>query len=226
MKTKILATSDLHGFLPQIKQRTHILLIAGDISPLYIQEDRLKMKNWLSDTFIPWTKTVPVDKIVLIAGNHDFFFMDTPKHEILTLFKPINKIMYLDNEAAPCYVNNTKLMIYGTPYCHKYGLWAFMESDDKLKELYNNIPKNVDIIISHDAPHSFGDTDVLLEYGQTDHLGNKPLADKLLQTDYKLAVCGHIHSGDHSFNETFKIANVSYLNEYYKPAYPIFNFDL
>jgi Icc-related predicted phosphoesterase len=58
------------------------------------------------------------------------------------------------------------------------------------------------------------------------HLGNKPLRERIENVDYKLLVCGHIHSGDHNFNEDWKVVNVSYLNESYEPHYPPFYIEL
>ena len=43
---KIAGISDLHGYLPNI-EKSDILLIAGDISPLNIQFNKPEMKKWL-----------------------------------------------------------------------------------------------------------------------------------------------------------------------------------
>ena len=50
-----------------------MLFICGDIVPLEIQKDIPKSLIWFNKKFIPWCAEQPVDKVYLIAGNHDFF---------------------------------------------------------------------------------------------------------------------------------------------------------
>ena len=68
---KLIAISDLHGNLPEIKEKADIMIIAGDISPLNIQGNKPKMIKWLKTTFIDWINSLNVEKVHLIAGNHD-----------------------------------------------------------------------------------------------------------------------------------------------------------
>lgn len=71
---KICAISDLHGNLPKIEySNLDCLFICGDIFPLQIQSKYNKSANWFREEFIPWSKDIDVDKIYLVAGNHDFF---------------------------------------------------------------------------------------------------------------------------------------------------------
>ena len=51
---KIIAISDLHGYLPTIEEQADIMLIAGDISPLKIQGMKTLMKEWMEEEFVPW----------------------------------------------------------------------------------------------------------------------------------------------------------------------------
>ena len=81
---KITAISDLHGNLPTIDQ-SDILIISGDISPLNIQRSKPQMKMWLETIFLYWINTLPVDKVFLIAGNHDFYFENIPYNHLLEL---------------------------------------------------------------------------------------------------------------------------------------------
>ena len=229
MTLRVAAISDIHGYLPTIEEPADILLIAGDISPLEIQFDKPKMKIWLETEFAYWIKGLPVERVFLIAGNHDSYLESISKTNILALQQACVKLTYLKNEVCD-YVDSYGQVwtIFGTPYCHIFGNWPFMRSDKYMTEKFKQIPDEVDIIISHDPPFAAGDVDVILEAPQHrfermfTHLGNDPLRDRIEKVNYKLLVCGHIHGGSHDFNEEWKSVNVSYLNEYYEPHYDPF----
>ena len=68
---RLIAISDLHGNLPEIKEQADIMIIAGDISPLYIQGRKSDMISWLKNEFIDWINSLNVETVYLIAGNHE-----------------------------------------------------------------------------------------------------------------------------------------------------------
>ena len=217
----VLALSDLHGFLPQITKPADIAILAGDIIPLELQKNLAHSKWWFENEFADWVKSLPVKQVFMIAGNHDFYLETIKKRDLTALYKATDrKLKYLMNEET-IYTdkNHAKWSIFGTPYCSQFFEWAFMRKDSILTTKYKKIPKKVDIIISHDAPFACGDVDVILAKPQLGHLGNKPLAERILETDYKILICGHIHTGDHSFNEEYRTINVSILNEKYQQGY-------
>ena len=76
----ITAMSDFHGKLIEVKEKADLFIICGDISPLNIQSFTISMTNWLELAFIPWINSLPYkdenSKCILIAGNHDFIFLD------------------------------------------------------------------------------------------------------------------------------------------------------
>ena len=231
MKLKIAAISDIHGFFPEITEPADVLLIAGDISPLHIQFNKPAMKIWIETEFAYWVKSLPVDRVFLIAGNHDSYFESISQSNILAMTQACRKLTYLKNETGHYYDNNGQLWsIFGTPYCHIFGNWPFMRTEEYMEEKFTEIPDEVDIIISHDPPFACGDVDVILDAPAhrlghvriNQHLGNEPLAKRIQEVKYKLLVCGHIHGGEHTLNEGWKTVNVSYLDEYYEPHYPIF----
>ena len=234
MSLKIVAISDIHGFLPEIVESADIALISGDISPVEIQFNKPKMKTWLLTEFTSWIKSLPVEKVFMVAGNHDAYFESISRAKILDFCQACDyKLVYLCNEVAYYYDANAQLWsIFGTPYCHIFGNWPFMRDEEYMTKKFKEIPDKVDIIISHDPPFACGDVDVILEAPQHrtqrlfQHLGNQPLRARIEHVDYKLLVCGHIHGGEHDFNEGWKAVNVSYLDEFYQPHYPPFYYTL
>jgi len=230
MGLKIVAISDLHGYLPEIIESADIMLIAGDISPLNIQFNKPEIKKWLETEFAYWIKSLPVDKVYLIAGNHDAYFEGINSLNIAALKEQCDfKLIYLENNYIIHRHDGEEFRIFGTPYCHIFGSWPFMREDLYMEKKFLAIPEECDIIISHDPPYNIGKVDQILEStrwnrGTPESVGNPPLAKQLAKTKFKLLVCGHIHSGDHNIFEFNggKVVNVSIKNENYQPIYEPF----
>lgn len=220
---KIVAISDLHGHLPENLPESSLLLIAGDVFPLRIQEKLSKCEKWLKDDFHDWFYThANTQQCVMIAGNHDwypYFYKKQVKNIFSTYFN--QDIIYLHNEIETININGEDLTIYGTPWCHRFGDWAFMDDDDKLEEYFKVCPDKVDIILAHDAP--YGVTDICLDARMLNkgNLGSHPLRNLIERVDFKYLFHGHLHSSDHQLTQ-FKnglVCNVSLLDENYKPTY-------
>lgn len=226
---QIVAISDLHGYLPEITKPAEIMLIAGDIFPLNIQFNMSECNKWIETEFAPWVISLPVETVFLVAGNHDAWFERLTDIKLLEFLNICNyKVVYLKNESCEYSFDNlTKVTIFGTPYCHIFGRWPFMREESYMIERFKEIPDKCDIIISHDPPYDISDADKILQstkFTSINHLGNIPLANRLSEIDYKLVVCGHIHSGDH--NIVNKIVNVSLKDENYEPVYEPFYYNL
>ena len=225
---KICAISDLHGYLPKDLPESDLLLIAGDIMPLRFQNNMARSKEWLEKEFKQWCKDQETYEIVLIGGNHDFYFEREPI-DTKVIFSDYGPwFHYLHNETEIINIEGEEIKIFGTPYCHQFGDWAFMDEDGKLREYFAECPDEVDIILSHDAP--YGITDVCLEklaHISEGHIGNIPLRKRINMVNFKYLIHGHLHSSDHTLTE-FKgglVANVSLLGEKYTPNYPPLLFD-
>lgn len=223
---KICILSDLHGFLIDGIQPCELVLICGDIVPLRMQRNKPQCEKWLKTEFADWIKSLPCEKVVFVAGNHDFVFENREfmwVNSIIT-FPTEGKAVYLDNSHFDYLSNDGKVYrIYGTPACHIFGNWAFMYSDEKLKELYQNIPGNCDILISHDAPklNNCGLVPPNMWHSTPIDAGNEVLASAILDKKPKYAFCGHIHEGNHQLTDigATKIANVSILDDAYDISY-------
>lgn len=238
---KLTVVSDLHGNLPCIEP-CDVLCICGDISPLIIQKDHIQMTNWVFNDFLNWIHNLPCDKIFFVPGNHDFWFEKFCNKNMIDLFK-YGKLEILIDEARP-YIfkdNNDNLRcltFYGTPWCKPFGKWAYMISEDLCKQFYSNIPYDVDVLLTHDAPMFMNNIGTILENDSMEDAGNFQLYKAIKQKKPKYVFCGHIHSGNHSLSEytetinedyetglppedtlTVKVANVSLLDEQYKIAY-------
>lgn len=230
---KICALSDLHGTLLPVSEFSpcNVVFICGDISPLNIQANDKKMKKWLSETFKPWCEALPCNKVFFIAGNHDWICFRNPDF-MFSVFLPDDKVTYLCHSRASFTTEDGKeYSIFGTPYCKLFGNWAFMKSDSELTRLYSEIPENLDILMTHDAP--YGVSDIILQedclwYDGKTHIGNKPLSQEILRKAPKVVLHGHLHSTSRIFEECgySKVANCSINDEHYNPIYDPLIFEL
>ena len=241
-------TSDTHGYLPTIDEPFDLLLICGDICPAHDHYFAFQ-KEWVENEFVNWVNGLPFKdefaRVIMTPGNHDFVFerwhqpdFDHLKRitngRLIVLKNNVFDFEYLDDEEG---IKTVK--IFGTPYCKVFGNWAFMVSDEKLKEKYADIPEGVDILITHDAP-SINKLGLIHEgWSAGVDAGNKVLDAAIREKKPKYVFCGHIHSGNHAFDTVnvndndpeddeevlVKMANASYINERYHPAYDIITFE-
>lgn len=219
---KITAISDIHGYLPDIPN-CDLLLIAGDICPatdhsFYFQS------QWLKADFCNWLNKVPAKNIIVVAGNHDWYFSNC-SHKFSAQFVQFPKhVHYLQDST----VNIDGLNIYGTPWQPIFCDWAFNLNEIDLDSKFKAIPDNCDVLVTHGPPYGYCD---ISDFQPGQHLGSKSLLKHIMRVLPKLVVFGHIHTGSHDpiqvgNTKQCNIVNVSYVNERYKPAYPPFTIDL
>lgn len=234
-KVDIVVTSDLHGDLPEITKPFDLMLICGDICPVWNHNIAFQFE-WLCSNFAVWINNLPIknglSRIICVAGNHDLILDGRiTKSQMETWKKACGReFVYLDNEAYNFeFLTETgidKLKIFATPYCKVFGNWAFMRED--LTKYYDEIPDDIDILISHDAA-DINDLGFIKEGVYSGrNAGNTVLAEYVKKIKPKYYFCGHIHSGTHRFekvDDTY-CANVSYVSERYIPTYLPFEFSV
>lgn len=207
----------MHGQYDFKVEPCDVVLICGDIVPLKIQLYSKDSEEWLKTFFIPWCNNLPCEKVVFIAGNHDFFFQ---RHDdrVRKALEGQDKIVYLNCE----YYEYKGKVIYGTPWCKPFGNWAFMETIEESEERYKDI-EHFDILISHDAP--YGISDVLLQkdcwWADGTHIGNHALRELVDKVKPQLVCQGHLHSCQHEkrMHDNTEVYCVSLLNENYEMVY-------
>jgi Icc-related predicted phosphoesterase len=212
---KIIAVSDLHGYLPQGIPECDLLIIAGDICPHFgnmrtkpgSPADVQGQLGYMYGQFKQWLKQQPATMIVGIWGNHDFVGMHYPCDDLPW------KIL----QSAPLVVNG--LFLYGTPWTPRYYDWAFMDTEEGLMDRLHYLPEKLDILISHGPPLWYCDRPASI---RGDHVGSQALFDKLrtMVDPPKHVVCGHIHGGKgwaKMDGHDTQVWNVSSINEAYLP---------
>lgn len=169
---KIVCISDTHGLHQDIDVPDGDMLIhAGDLTVRGTSEQINDMLEWFG--------SLPHKYKILIAGNHDFGF----EQKLSDIIVP-DSVIYLENT----FVEIEGLKIWGSPVSTPYYDWAFMWDISERTELYQKIPDNTDIVISHGPPYG------VFDHTKTGvHAGCTALRDRLKQIKPKLCVFGHIH---------------------------------
>lgn len=119
---------------------------------------------------------------IVIAGNHDFCFQKHPEESRQILSDA--GIIYLEDEAIELY----GIKFYGIPWTPTFGNWAFMKSEADLREVWDAVPRETDVLISHGPPYGILD---LTQDGE--HAGSKTHARVIQSIRPRLNVFGHIH---------------------------------
>ena len=234
---RIVAMSDLHGFLykPENVPECDVVCICGDTVPLDYQDDDVASIAWFCLEFVPWTDKLPCKKVVFIAGNHDFYLehimlgpiREDGTRKCRTASEVLKKLLPGNNKGKHklVYLRDSSFefegkRFYGTPWISDLKRWAFYSDEDGLKDHWNQIPKKLDVLLTH-MPPNINDCGTVLQKGTFNNganYGSDSLKDALLERDIKYTFCGHVHSGNHSLYE-YKpgcfISNVSVKDEDY-----------
>lgn len=173
--------SDLHGYFPNLP-KGDLLIIAGDMAATHT------VLEWLE--FFKWIETLKFKKIIFIGGNHDRFLEQSitsvETREMLGIKE--DKFEYLLDSGY----TYKGIKIWGSPWSLLFEgvnpkCKAFMGTEEDLKNKYDLIPNDTDILITHTPP--FGTLDNTL-HGRA---GSKSLYKAIERVKPKYHVFGHIH---------------------------------
>lgn len=227
---KIVAISDLHGYLPKDLPEGDVLVIAGDVCPdlrpLELQA------AWAKETLFNWLRiqTAKYRNIILTWGNHDF--LDSYGEDVsgwmsdeVNLFSdgPPESFVYICDR--PQTVKLGKYIFYVNPYCLQLPGWAYQTHEDCLADMYRDIPLGVDVIVSHGPPMDYCDKIVKSTFGAMGsfHAGSVSLKNAIRKSQPTAVICGHIHEAfgkytlhHHGSSNTTTIYNVAQLDINYK----------
>jgi len=196
---KIFAISDTHGKHEQVQipEGTDMLIHAGDFSNIKSASFNYNEVN----LFLMWLQQQPVKYKVIIAGNHD----TSIESRFITKKDFKDKgIIYLEHEL----IEIEGIKIFGSPYTPEFHNWAFNRKREKLGKIWDSIPDDIDVLITHGPPKGILDS-AQRDNNNHEHAGCSALLKKVLKIQPKYMISGHIHDNQDNLNNgTFK------LNEY------------
>jgi len=159
------AEHEKHGDLPN----GDILIHAGDFTKTKKPPKAEEYTN-----FIDWFSGQPHEHKIVISGNRENL-MDTDTmlkndstadfdmNQIQNYIKSMSNINYLEDNEHVIDIGNgagkQQIRLYGTPWTRLHGKpgKAFQLPESELKEKWEKVPSNIDILISHMPPHGILD---------------------------------------------------------------------
>lgn len=217
-KYKILIISDTHEQHEELEKifklpEADFLIHCGDITGL---GSEYKTRN-----FLEWFgKLNQYPFKIFIAGNHDFLFEEYPiiardlVNEYKNKYSKNGEIIYLEDSG----VNLWGLNFWGIPVTQPFNNWAFNRPEVRLKQHWDAVPLNTDVLITHGPPRKIMDYST---FGN-EYTGSLSLRFKVLNRIKPLIHCfGHIHSnyGQEEHNG-IKFINASVLDDSYNISHP------
>jgi Icc-related predicted phosphoesterase len=210
---KVVCISDTHNQLDKVQVPDgDILIHAGDFTGRGRIEEITKFNHELS--------LLPHKRKIVIAGNHDILFETNP-----TLARSLlTGCDYLEDSG----VEIEGIKFWGSPWQPQFYNWAFNKKRGMpLREKWNLIPSETDVLITHGPPYGVLDLAQRIYPLSDEHVGCEELRREVIdRIKPRLHVFGHIH---HSYG-TVKLGdtqfiNAATLNEQYQVAHPpvIFN---
>jgi hypothetical protein len=135
--------------------------------------------------FFEWYSALDIAHKLFVPGNHS---MAIEKG----LVKPEQypKVRFLIHEQVVL----NGLVVFGTPYTPKFFHWAYMRAREDLDVVWQTIPDDVDILISHGPPKGILDATRDIDTRNPIHVGSKSLTRHVTERIKPLLhAFGHIH---------------------------------
>ena len=204
----IVAISDTHSMhntltdcTPSKMPEADTFIFAGDMCGR-------STSNEISN-FISWVERLPYKNKIIVAGNHDIP-LEYKDHGIKKQCADIG-IHYLQDES----VEIEGITFYGSPYTPMFYDWAFMKYDEELIPIWDKIPQETNVLITHGPPYRILDRNTRGEF-----CGSVSLFRKIKKlSNLKHHIFGHIHE-DYGTEKNNNVIhhNVSICNINYKPV--------
>ncbi|KAF2503334.1 Metallo-dependent phosphatase [Lophium mytilinum] len=200
-KTRFVCISDTHNQTPKLP-RGDVLIHAGDLTNQGSLTELQKTVAWL--------EKADFEAKIIIAGNHDIT-LDAPFYHAhgtswrfpepqdpaacLKLLAESPSLTYLQHQSASIRLRSptgphTRFTVFGSPYSPTLCQWAFQYAEADAAELWDAIPEDTDVVITHTPPRNHCDA-----AGAGHSRGCEGLRRRLWRVRPRLAVCGHIHEG-------------------------------
>ncbi|KAL8677641.1 MAG: hypothetical protein Q9186_005947 [Xanthomendoza sp. 1 TL-2023] len=204
-RTRFVCISDTHNAAPDASFKlpaADVLIHAGDLTNLGKYTELRKTFDWI--------EKADFEVKIVIAGNHDItldatFYEQHGAHHhgqqlqdavaCGTLIEEYPSITFLNHEHAEVTLvkpdgPRTTFKVFGSPMSPARGVWAFGYQPAIASTLWDDIPQDTDILVTHTPPKDHCDTS--RDRGPA---GCEALRQALGRVRPLLAVCGHVHEG-------------------------------
>jgi Icc-related predicted phosphoesterase len=175
---KVAAISDTHGRKNWSIPACDVFIHAGDITGWGSLEETADFADWLEEQM---ESQMGPRHAIIVPGNHDECFESAPE-KVKKLFGPSVHIL----QDQPLSLEG--VTFYGSPWTPPFMQWHFMADENRLAELYEQIPFEVDVLVTHGPPRG------ILDPGWNGlPVGSTALAEAVAHRHVKHYVFGHLH---------------------------------
>lgn len=173
---RVVAVSDTHGRHDRVRvPECDLLVHAGDLTRRGSRDETLEVLDWLADQ--------PATHTVFVAGNHDLWAEEEP--EVLHSESEQRGLHYLCDSGCTL----LGLQIWGSPITPTFKRMAYnRDRGTQIQAHWNQIPPNLDLLITHGPPRGVRDRMFL---GMA--VGCDDLLAQVLRSPPRLHLFGHIH---------------------------------
>jgi len=190
--TTIKIISDSHNDHNQLSDlECDILIHCGDVGA------KGKLNEAMS--FLYWFVKQPAKYKIVVPGNHDKALRIHP--DAVSLARDLG-IHLLNDDALT--INGIKMYGASRTFWSEEGKNRSVASQKTRQEAWQDIPENLDILITHMPPKYILDSNP-----QGEHCGCSQLSEKVKETKPKYHLFGHIH---HHGGKTQKIWDTIFIN--------------
>lgn len=198
---KIIVISDTHN------KHNNVELPEGDI--LVHCGDATNQK-YEFEGFAKWFGSLNYKYKILVAGNHDQMIGRLGYKNTFHFLKN-NGVIYLQDSS----IEIDGIKFYGSPWVleYDYRFGEFMCSEEKIKEYWEKIPLDTDVLITHGPAYLIGD--LVQQDIWEPNVGSVSLKKRIEELNLKYHLFGHIHDDYGVFNADGYIAcNAALINFY------------
>ncbi|KAG0646940.1 putative rhamnogalacturonate lyase C [Hyphodiscus hymeniophilus] len=219
-KTRFVCILDTHNASPggafQLP-KGDVLIHAGDMTNQGSFKELQKTVNWIEESDFECKIVIAgtfnldvVDQNLKNAGNHDitldtdfyaqfglYFHNQEPQDskKCQELLERSHSILWLKHESGTIKLASptgprTSFKLFGSPFSPAKGMWAFGYDPDEASQIWNKIPLDTDIVVTHTPAKYHCD-----ETKERRAAGCTALRETLWRVRPRLAICGHIHEG-------------------------------
>ncbi len=133
------------------------------------------------DRAVAWIAALPHRHKVIVAGNHDWAFVENPEEARARLAA----FHYLEDAGLEL----EGLRFWGSPWQPAFNDWAFnLPRGEPLAAKWRQIPHDIDVLITHGPPEGIGDRS-----GMAQRAGCADLRARVAEIVPRLHLFGHIH---------------------------------
>jgi Icc-related predicted phosphoesterase len=202
---RLVIASDTHSLHDQISvPEGDIFLHAGDFMNRGVLAE--------VSTFSRWIRDLPHRYKIVIAGNHDLAFEDSPEAARRILRDGEDGLTYLQDSGIAI----DGVRFWGSPWQPWFNDWAFnLQRGAEIARKWNLIPADTDVLVTHGPPMT------ILDFAYGEHLGCADLWKRVQDIAPRVHAFGHIHegSGDEERDGTIYV-NASICDGAYRPVNP------